>query len=123
MKVLFIEDDPIQVMVMGSKFKLEGFNYFSASNGKEALNLAAKESPDIVLLDVLLGGENGLDVLENHRKNKKIKNIPVIIFTNYLERDSVKRAEELGAIDFIIKAGVTPKKMVEIVNNCLKREA
>lgn len=115
MKVLFIEDDPIQVMVMGSKFKLEGIDYIAAGNYKEALDLAISDKPDIILLDILLGGENGLDILEKFKKNKDTENIPVIVFTNYAEKESMVRAEKLGAIDFIIKAGVTPKRMVEIV--------
>jgi two-component system cell cycle response regulator len=121
MKVLFVEDDPIQVMVIGSKFKLEKIDYVSANNSEDALRLAAEEKPDIILLDLLLGGENGLDVLESLKASKKTKDIPVIVFTNYAEKESMKKAEELGALDFIIKAGVTPKKMVEIVNNHLKK--
>lgn len=120
-KVLFIEDDPVQVMVMGAKFKIEGMSYVSACNGEEALNLAINEKPDIILLDILLGGENGLDIMEGFKKIKIVRDIPVIVFTNYAEKNSMSRAEELGAVDFIIKSGVTPKKMVEIVKNYFER--
>ncbi|MDD4409823.1 MAG: response regulator [Candidatus Pacebacteria bacterium] len=122
MKVLFIEDDPIQIMVMGSKFKLEGIDYVSAGNCKESLAVAIEESPDIILLDILLGGENGLDVLEKIKSNQKIKDIPVIVFTNYAEKSSMEKAKKIGAVDFIIKSGVTPKKMVEIVKGYFEKK-
>jgi CheY-like chemotaxis protein len=120
LKVLFIEDDPVQVMVMGAKFEIEGISYISAGNGKDALELATKEKPDLILLDILLGGENGLDIMEKFKKTKLVKDIPIIVFTNYAEKKAMDRAKIMGAADFIIKSGVTPKKMVEIVKEYFK---
>lgn len=122
LKVLFIEDDPVQVMVIGAKFEIEGISYISAGNEKDALELATKEKPDLILLDILLGGENGLDIMEKFKKTKSVKDIPIIVFTNYAEKSAMDRAEKLGAVSFIIKSGVTPKKMVEIVKEYLKEK-
>jgi response regulator RpfG family c-di-GMP phosphodiesterase len=121
MKVLFIEDDPIQIMILGTKMKMEGISYISAANGNDAIKLAMAEKPNIILSDILLGGENGLDIIEKIKKDKKIKDIPIIIFTNYADRKAMERAEEMGVLEYIIKSGVTPKKMVEKIKGYIEK--
>lgn len=115
MKVLYIEDDPIQVMMMGSKFKLEGIDCIATDSCEEAFDLISKEKPNLILLDILLGGQNGLDILEEFRKHDTTKDIPAIVFSNYTDNDSMARSKKLGALDYIVKLGMTPKKMVEVV--------
>ncbi|MCK9393685.1 MAG: response regulator [Candidatus Paceibacterota bacterium] len=112
-KVLLIEDDPIQIMILGTKMKIEGILCIVARNGKEALIAATSEKPDIILSDILLGAENGLDIVEKIKKNKKTKDIPIIIFTNYADKKAMERAESIGVVEYIIKSGVTPKKIIE----------
>ncbi|MFA5080193.1 MAG: response regulator [Candidatus Paceibacterota bacterium] len=119
-KVLLMEDDPIQIMILEAKMKIEGIFCIVASNGKEALSLAISEKPDIILSDILLGSENGLDIVEKIKKNEKIKDIPIIIFTNYADKRAVARAKELKVTEYIIKSGVTPKKIIEKIKENIK---
>ncbi|BFT95022.1 MAG: hypothetical protein MNSN_05430 [Minisyncoccus archaeiphilus] len=123
MKVLYIEDDPIQVMMMGSKFKLEGVECFSADTCEKAFDIASDEKPNVILLDILLGGDNGLDILEEFRKHKATKDIPTIVFSNYMDNKSLERSEQLGAVDYIVKLGMTPKRMVEIVKEYVEQNS
>ena len=112
-KVLFIEDDPDQIMVYDFKFKKENLALIIAADEKETLAAIHREKPDLVLLDLLLKNESGLSILEKIRKEASIKDIPVIVFTNYDKEDVRMRADELGAIDFIIKAQTYPQEMAD----------
>jgi len=111
-KILFVEDDPDQILMYQSKFEMEGFLMMVAENEADALKLALTEEPDLILLDLLLRRENGLDILENLKKDERLMKIPVIIFTNYDKKEFREQASALGAVDFIIKAKVTPREIV-----------
>lgn len=123
-KILFLEDDPDQIMMYHTKFELEGLLMIAAATGEETIKLAFQEEPDLILLDLLLRRENGLDVLEQIKQKEKLKNIPVIVFTNFDTKEYRQRAQELGAIDFIIKAKTTPggitKKIKQILGDKTK---
>lgn len=118
-KILFIEDDPEQIFLYTTKFKLEGYNFISAKDGTEGLKLAEKENPDLILLDILLTDENGIDILKKLKINKKTKNIPVIIFTNYTKGETIEQAKAFGAVDYIIKSKVVPSEIVKRVAEVL----
>ncbi|MFA5135006.1 MAG: response regulator [Patescibacteria group bacterium] len=119
--ILLIEDDPDQIFLYQSKFELEGFGMLSARYGSEGLKLAREQKPDIILLDLVLIAENGLDVLASMKKDPLVKNIPVMILTN-LERDDAKtKAKELGAVDFLTKANMMPSDVVRRIREILKK--
>ncbi|HLD27789.1 MAG TPA: response regulator [Patescibacteria group bacterium] len=119
-KILFIEDDPDQIFLYQTKFKLEGYDFISAKDGVEGLRLAEQEKPDLVLLDILLADENGIDILKNLKNNKKTKNIPVIVFTNFDKEEINQRAVALGAVGYVIKSKVVPSEIVKKVAEVLK---
>ena len=118
-KILFLEDDPDQIMMYHTKFELEGLLMIAATTGEETIKLAFQEEPDLILLDLLLRRENGLDVLEQIKQKEKLKNIPVIVFTNFDKKEYRQRAQELGAIDFIIKAKTTPGEITKKIKQIL----
>ena len=117
---MFIEDDADQIFLYATKFKLEGYNFISSTDGTKGVKMAEKEKPDLILLDILLADENGLDVLKNLKTNKKIQNIPVIVFTNFDKEETIKQAIFLGALDYIIKSKVVPSEIVKMVANFIK---
>lgn len=119
-KILLIEDDPDQIFLYQSKFELEGFEFMSCRKGFEGLELAKKKKPDIVLLDLVLIAENGMDVLAKLKENPATKEIPVVILTNLVKKESSLRAKELGAVDYIVKTDVMPSGIVEKVKEVLK---
>ncbi len=118
-KILFIEDDPDQIFLYQSKFDLEKLLLIAALNGQEAIDLAIKNKPDLILLDLLLRNENGLDILSKLKNNPETKNIPVIVFTNFDKNKFRDKAAELGAIDFIIKSKTTPHSLVKRIKELL----
>jgi DNA-binding response OmpR family regulator len=119
-KIVFIvEDDQFLVKAYQIKFKKEGIESWLATDGKEALNFFEKEPPSVVLLDLMLPGLNGFEVLENIRKNEKWKNTPVLILTNLGQEQDMAKGKNLGAADYIIKANTKIDEVVQKVKKYL----
>ena len=81
-KILFIEDEPDLQRAMGEYFIKAGFNILKAIDGEIGLNLARKELPDIILLDLILPKMDGFQVLVGLKNDPETKNIPVVVLTN-----------------------------------------
>lgn len=103
-KVLAVEDDLFLKELLAGKLSEDEFNVFYASNGDEALSLAATEIPDVVLLDILLPGMSGYEVLEKLKADDTTKHIPVLILSNFGQPEDIEKGKALGAVDFLVKA-------------------
>lgn len=119
-KVLFVEDDPDQIFLYYEVFSLKNLLLISAATIEEALKMARMDKPDIVLLDVMLRRENGLDIMEKLKQDDVTKNIPIVVFTNTNKKEYRDRAEKLGAVDFIIKSQTIPQEMAERVKKIVE---
>ncbi|MDD4290190.1 MAG: response regulator [Patescibacteria group bacterium] len=119
-KVLIVEDEEMLVNMYISKFEKEGFEPMKASNGKAGLELAQKENPDIILLDVIMPEMDGFMVLRELKSGTKTKNIPIIMLTNLGQDEDIKKGNELGAKDYLVKANLTPAQVVDKVKEILK---
>ena len=120
-KILLIEDDKDQVFMYRFKFEKEGFDFLSAKNGTEGLQTAKTGQPDLILLDLVLVNESGIDVLEKLKAAPETKNIPVIMLTNLAKKELKAQAEKLGIVDFIIKSQVLPAELVRRVREIIKQ--
>jgi DNA-binding response OmpR family regulator len=119
-KILLVEDDAaISVMYKG-KFEADGFEVFAADNGGTALEIAQKEKLDIIMLDIIIPGIDGFSVLGELKKNQKTKNIPVIMLTNLGTGEDKAKGEKMGAVDYLVKANLTPGKISEKIKQILK---
>jgi DNA-binding response OmpR family regulator len=118
-KILIIEDEIILAEMYKEKLEKEGFEVFLASEIGEGIEIAKKEKPDLILLDILLSRENGVSFLEKIKK-EEIKDIPIVAFSNYDDPETKKRAFELGVKEYLIKANYTPREIVEKIKNYLK---
>lgn len=118
--LLVIEDDLFLIRAYQVKFEKEGFNVLVATEGTSALAYLQKDPPDLIMLDLMLPGISGFDVLTEIRKNDKWKDVPVIILTNLGQEQDKKRGEEFGVKDYIVKANVKIAEVVERVKQQLK---
>lgn len=120
-KVLLVEDDSFLRDTCAKKLTKEGFSVFEILNGEQALKNLEKIEPDIILLDIILPAIDGFEVLKQIRsnKNKKIKQTPVIMLSNLGQEDDVKKALNLGANDYLIKAHFTTEEIVEKIKSRL----
>lgn len=119
-KILLIEDDPDQIFLYQSKFELEGFDFFSVRTGAEGLEMARTKKPDLILLDLVLIAESGVDVLVDLKKDPATESIPVVILTNSVKEGLIEKTKKLGAVDYIIKANMMPSEVVNRVGEILK---
>jgi len=119
LKVLIVEDDRFLHNLLSRKLKEYGCKVFSAQDGEAALRETKKETPDLILLDIILPGVDGFEVLERLKADEKHKNIPVLILSNLGQEEDIKKGNELGADGFLIKANFTldeiMSKVAEVV--------
>ncbi|MDD5341915.1 MAG: response regulator [Patescibacteria group bacterium] len=115
-KILLIEDDQDQINMYRFKFEKEGFVLISARNGGEGITAARSEKPDIILLDLILVNESGVEVLKKLKSDDVTRDIPVIMLTNLAKKEMKLQSERLGAVDFIVKTQITPSDLVRRVN-------
>jgi CheY-like chemotaxis protein len=118
--VLLIEDDPLLTKMYKAKFTTEGFNVLVAQDGEEGLKMALENSPDMILLDIMMPKLSGLDLLGKLREDPKGKDIPVIVLTNLTQQKEAQKALDLGAKEFMVKANLTPSQVVEKIKKYLK---
>lgn len=118
-KILIIEDDKFLLKLYSDKLRHEGFEVFVSLTGEEGLNKILTEKPDLVILDLILPGKNGFEVLSEIKLNRKTKNIPVIILTNLGQESDIKRGLELGAAAYLVKTEFSMNQLAEIVKEHL----
>lgn len=100
-KVLVVDDEPDFLEMLRLRLKSDNCNVVTAANGKEALEKIETEKPDVVLLDIMMPGMDGLDVLKRIRK--KHKDLPVFMITAFSNQERFKIANNFNASGFIIK--------------------
>lgn len=118
--VLLIEDDPAVLEMYRMKLSLDGYHVSVASDGDEGLTRATDELPDIIFLDIRLPKRDGFEVLQALRENPDTATIPVVMLSNYGEKELVERGLRLGAHEFLIKAHTTPSSLSEGISEWLK---
>lgn len=118
--VFLVEDDVFLLKAYQIKFAKEGAEVWTATDGKEAIKFLERQPPNVVLLDLMLPGLNGFEVLEAMRKNAAWKNTPVIILTNLGQQQDIARGQALKAADYIVKANIKIEDVVKKVKKYLK---
>ncbi len=110
--ILVVEDDVSLLNALTSKLRGEGFEVLEAKNGQVGLDLALKEHPDLMLLDVVMPRMDGISVMKELRQDEWAKDLPVIVLTNLsYAKDTLKEIEASG-YDFLVK---TDWKLSEVV--------
>lgn len=120
-RILIVEDDPMLVEMYRDKLKFEGYRVATVTDGKKSL-ARIRQGADLILLDILMPGLNGFEVLKRVKADKETKEIPVIVLTNLgseLTDNDKNLALSLGAADFMIKSLNTPDQVVERVRTIL----
>jgi DNA-binding response OmpR family regulator len=111
-KVLVVEDDVFLSNVHKKKLALEGFEVYMAGNGQEALALAPKVKPDIILLDLIMPVMDGFQTLKELKENPELKDIKVLILSNLSQDEDKQRVMEMGAVDFVVKVNVSFRAII-----------
>ena len=119
-KILTIEDDTFLQGLEVSKLKKSGYEMMTASTGAEGMKKIAEPGIDLVLLDLILPDFDGFQILKKIRETESTKKLPVLVFSNLSEDKDIKKAEELGANDYMVKSNFTLDELVEKIKALLK---
>jgi len=119
-KVLLVDDEEDILELLQYHFAREGYTIMTADSGEEALRRARNETPDMIILDLMLPGLDGLDVCRQLKKDTATEDIPLIMLTAKGEESDVIIGLELGADDYVTKP-FSPKVLLARVRSVLRR--
>lgn len=115
--VLVIEDDKFLRELLVRKLASEGFDVQNAIDAQAAFTILAERKPSIILLDLILPGVSGFEILEKIKADPKIADVPVVILSNLGQKEDLDKAIALGAKDFMVKANFTLDEIVTKVRS------
>lgn len=119
-KILVVDDSTTNVVLLEAILDEKGYRIETALNANEAYSIIARETPDLILLDLLMPKISGFDFLEEIRKIEKTKDTPVIVVSALTDEENVDRIMKLGAIDFV-KKPIDLQYLVDRVEQVLEK--
>lgn len=119
-RLLLIEDEEFISFLYKRQFEIAGYEVETAKDSLSGLSSIQKNHFDLVLLDIMLPGLNGIDVLKAAKASEATKNTPIIMLTNLTQDDVMKKAKDLGAEDYWIKSEYSPQEIVGKIQGFLK---
>lgn len=121
-KIVIVEDEEILLELLRNKLEAAGFSVDVARDGITGLELIKTAHPDLVLLDMMLPGLNGFEILEKMKEVGLLPELPVLIISNSGQPIETERAVELGVRDYLIKVNFDPQEVLVRVNALLEAE-
>lgn len=118
-KIAIIEDDQAIREMYELKLRKSGYTVKTAQNGLLGLELLKDYQPDLILLDLMMPEMNGEELLKRYRASATGSSTKVIILTNISKDEAPKELEELGVVNYIVKANHTPAQVIDIVDVAL----
>ncbi len=121
--VLIVEDEEVLNDAYNVILTKEGHQVVQAFNGLEAVTAVKKQTPDIILLDILMPKMNGIEFLRAINLKKKYPKTIVVILSNLDMDKEIEEAYKLGANRYILKATTSPQQLALVVNHLVKKDA
>lgn len=118
--ILVVEDDKFLRELISQKLVKEGYKISEAVDGEEGIKKIKEEKPELVLLDLILPGIDGFEVLAQAKADPATEKIPIIILSNLGQREDIERGLKLGATDYLIKAHFTPGEIIEKIKKIIQ---
>jgi DNA-binding response OmpR family regulator len=119
-RVFVVEDDPLLRNLLSLKMDKTQFPYEFSVDGNNAISAMHQFKPDVIILDLMLPGKSGLEVLAEVRADSRLREVPVIVFSNRDGQDDRKKASELGAQKFYVKAMTDLSELIETIESLVK---
>lgn len=119
-KVLLVEDDKMISSMYKLQLTQDAYDVVLVENGGEVLDVAIKEKPDVILLDVILPQADGFYLLQELRKKKIFKKTPIIMLTSLGTSEDQEKGKEMGATDYLVKPDLTPSQISTTIRKYLK---
>jgi len=121
-KVMIVEDDSLLAELLIASLRKANFETIFAPDAEEARKELDKQLlPDIILLDIILPGMNGFELLKIIKKEDRLKSIPVIVLSNLGSDQDKKKGMELGAVAYIVKANILPEDLIKKIKEVTQK--
>jgi len=120
--VVIIEDDPVAANYYATLFRGNSYRVEVANDGVSGVDLCARVQPQVILLDVMMPRQNGILVLQTLRASDETKNTPVVVMSNFSEPTLIKRAIQLGALEYVIKTQVEGPALLNALPRWMNHE-
>lgn len=118
-KILWIEDDVMIGTILGNKILAAGYDLIHIIDGEEALNYLKESTPNLIVIDILLPGIDGLSVIKKLHDDARLSKIPIIILSNISTQADIDLAKSLGVKKFLVKPATSLEEiMVEVLAWC-----
>jgi len=114
--VLIVEDDIFLSSLLKNRLEKEGLVAVVAKNGEEALRILNTLSPALILLDIILPGKSGFEIMESMKSNANLNKIPIMIISNLGQESDIERGRKLGAVEYFVKARTSINDLIKKVN-------
>jgi CheY-like chemotaxis protein len=109
LKVLVVDDVPLNVLLVKKMLSQYSFQMLTAENGQKALDIVAKENPDLLLLDLMMPAPDGFEVIRRLRADQKTAKLPIVVLSALNSEADIVKAFKLGANDYINKPIIMEK--------------
>jgi signal transduction histidine kinase len=113
-RILVVDDQPANLRVVSTLLSRNGYDVVPAGTGNEALEQALAHTPDLVLLDMLMPGMDGFELLEEMRRHPSLQDMPVIFLTAAQDRELLLRAFDSGAVDYVTKPFIPEELLARV---------
>jgi DNA-binding response OmpR family regulator len=118
-KILLAEDDEFLSSLLKNRLQREGFAVQIARTGDETMAALKTIQPDLVLLDIILPGKLGFEILEDVKKDPKLAKTPFMVMSNLGQEDDIRKAKDLGALEYFIKAHILIDDLIKKISSFL----
>ena len=119
-KILIADDEPYILEIIQFNLQAEGYEVLTAKNGDEAIEMAKKHQPDLIILDIMMPGKDGIDVCNILRMQPAFKDTLIVFLSALSDEGTEVRGLETGADDYLTKP-ISPKILVSKVNALFRR--
>src|ERR671919_2907504 len=117
-RILVTDDDPVILRLLQVNLELEGYDVLLAHHGEEAYELAVAETPDLVILDIMMPRMDGYETVEKLKATDKTKDIPVVFLSAKAQQSDIEKGKEYGVADYLTKP-FDPTELLDVVDRLI----
>lgn len=121
-KILVVDDEPNIVKMVESRLKANGYDVISAFDGKEGIEKAKQNKPDLIVLDILMPEMDGTAVAEELKKDAQLRGIPIIFLTCLVEKGEIRDNEHMIGGNLFIAKPFEPDELLSMINQSISKQ-
>lgn len=118
--ILVAEDDRFYANIYKTKLAKEGYEVVVTGDGVQALKVAREKKPALIILDLIMPVKDGFETLKELKADAVLKSVKVVVLSNLGQEEDIKKAKDLGAVDYLVKTNLSITEMMEKIKGYLK---